>query len=177
MLFPPLNRLGYAVKMLSRYLIVAILVVGFVLLSLDVAIAEDSKLNFTYSELRNHDFSHQQLQAASFARADVRNSDFSGSDLSRSILTEGKFMNANLTGANLSEAFMDQVDMSGADLSNALLIEAIAPGTNFNGANITGADFSGALLDRYQTSELCKIASGTNLETGIDTRYSLNCKN
>lgn len=137
----------------------------------------DGKLNYTYSELPNTDFSHQNLQAASFARADVRGSNFTGSDLSRAILTEGKFMEANLTEANLTEAFMDQVNMEGANLTNALFVDAVAPATNFTDAIITGADFSGALLDRYQLSQLCKRAEGTNPLTGVATRYSLNCKN
>lgn len=154
-----------------------IVVMGWILLDVRPAIAADSKLNFTYSELPNHDFAGQELQAASFARADVRSSDFSHSDLSRAILTEGKFMNANLEAANLSEAFMDQVNMDGANLTNTLFVDAVAPGTNFANADITGADFSGALLDRYQLSQLCKRAAGTNPVTGIDTRYSLNCKN
>ena len=155
-----------------------VFVAGFFILGLmHPAIAQESKLNYTYSELPNSDFSHQSLQAASFARADVRSSDFTGSDLSRAILTEGKFIDANLTEANLTEAFMDQVNMSGANLTNAILTEAVAPGTNFTDADITGADFSDALLDRYQISELCKRASGTNSITGIETRYSLNCRN
>ncbi|OKH12688.1 hypothetical protein NIES208_15815 [[Limnothrix rosea] IAM M-220] len=156
----------------SLLLVMATLILGMSL----PAIAQDSKLNYTYSELPNKDFSGQQLRAASFARADVRSSNFHRSDLSRAILTEGNFMNTDLTEANLTEAFMDQVNMSGADLTNAIFTDAVAPGTNFTDAEITGADFSGALLDRYQLSQLCKRASGTNSITGIETRYSLNCK-
>lgn len=166
----------FAKKLLLGFLALVI-AVGWVVMDVRPAIAAESKLNFTYSELPNHDFANQELQSASFARADVRSSDFSGSDLSRAILTEGKFMNANLAGANLSEAFMDQVNMDGANLTNTLFIDAIAPGTNFANADITGADFSGALLDRYELSQLCKRAAGTNATTGVDTRYSLNCKN
>jgi uncharacterized protein YjbI with pentapeptide repeats len=162
-------------KFIRHIMVILLGAIALVCLIAPQAIA-DSKLNYTYSELPNHDFSHQSLQAASFARADVRGSNFTDSDLSRAILTEGKFMEADLSGANLSEAFMDQVNLEGANLTNTLLIDAVAPGTNFAGATIDGADFSGALLDRYQLSELCKRASGTNSITGIDTRYSLNCK-
>ncbi|MBV5260549.1 pentapeptide repeat-containing protein [Synechococcus moorigangaii CMS01] len=161
---------------LCRILLCFLMAIALITCLTPEAIAA-TKLNYTYSELPNHDFSHQNLQAASFARADVRGSDFTESDLSRAILTEGKFMDTDLSGANLSEAFMDQVNMEGANLTNTLLIDAVAPGTNFADAAIDGADFSGALLDRYQLSELCKRASGTNAITGTDTRYSLNCKN
>lgn len=167
-------QLQSILKKLSLQIILFFAVFTVVFGGVAPAIA-NSKLNYTYSELPNTDFSGQQLQAASFARADVRSSNFTGSDLSRAILTEGKFMQANLTNADLSEAFMDQVDMSGANLTNALLIDAVAPGTNFTDAIIEGTDFSGALLNRYQTSQLCKYASGTNEITGVETRYSLNC--
>ncbi len=163
-------------KFLIWLVIVTIAVVWIVLDARPAIAASASKLNFTYSELRNEDFSHQQLQGASFARADVRGTDFTGSDLSRAILTEGNFMDTNLTEANFSEAFMDQVNMEGANLTNALFIDAIAPGTNFSSAaTVTGADFSGALLDRFQIYELCKRADGVNAVTQISTRYSLNC--
>ncbi|AFY36730.1 pentapeptide repeat protein [[Leptolyngbya] sp. PCC 7376] len=167
----------HPLQQLARKLVVVFAILVLVLGLTFPAIAQDSKLNYTYSELPNSDFSHQQLQAASFARADVRSSDFSGSDLSRAILSEGKFMDTNLSGADLTEAFMDQVNLSGANLTNAIFTDAVAPGTNFTDANIAGADFSGALLDRYQLSQLCKRASGTNAITGIETRYSLNCEN
>lgn len=170
-----LPKLSTVLKGVLCWCLIVLMAIAWVLGDARSAIAA-SKMNYTYSELPNTDFSHQDLQAASFARADVRESNFTGSNLSRAILTEGNFMNTNLTAANLTEAFMDQVNMEGANLTNALLVDAVAPATNFTDALITGADFSGALLDRYQLSELCKRAEGTNPVTAIATRYSLNCK-
>jgi uncharacterized protein YjbI with pentapeptide repeats len=138
--------------------------------------AQDSKVNYTYSQLHDVDLSGKDLKNGVFAAADVRNSTFAGSDLSKTILTKAAFLNTNLSGVNLTDSLMDRVAFENCDLSNAVLQDIVATSTSFANTNITGADFSGAILDRYQTYLLCQRAEGTNPTTGIDTRDSLLCR-
>jgi uncharacterized protein YjbI with pentapeptide repeats len=62
------------------------------------------------------------------------------------------------------------------DLSDAILVDAILLRTTFEAVNIAGADFSDAMLDGVQVKQLCAIATGTNPQTGVDTRDSLGCR-
>jgi uncharacterized protein YjbI with pentapeptide repeats len=55
-------------------------------------------------------------------------------------------------------------------LTSAMLLR-----TSFRDAKVTGADFTDAVIDRTQTLQLCKTASGVNSVTGVDTRESLGC--
>ncbi len=71
---------------------------------------------------------------------------------------------------------METINLEGADLSDAILEGAMLSNAQFRLVkSIKGADFTDALVRKDVAASLCKIASGTNPTTGVDTRESLNC--
>lgn len=163
---------------LVRYFVVLMLAIACLIWAcpIPVALAQDSTVDYTLTDLSFRDFSGQQLTGTSFAAAEMREANFQGADLSRTILTKASFLRANLDSANLSGTFADRVIFDEANLTNVRFTDAILTSSSFREAAIAGADFSGAILDRYQIGQLCQYADGTNSITGIATRDSLGCR-
>lgn len=115
------------------------------------------------------------LRLSNFTGAEMRDSKLVGAKLNGAYLMKAVAANADFTDADLSDALMDRGVFVNANFTNAILARVVLTSSDLNGANITNADFSDALLDNTMQMKLCKIATGTNPTTGVNTRKSLNC--
>jgi uncharacterized protein YjbI with pentapeptide repeats len=156
-------------------LLIILLAILWLLWDAQPALAQEKTVNHTYGKLENADFSHQDLPRSVFAAAELSNATFEGANLRGSIFTKAVMVNANLANTDLTGALIDRVVLDHANLTNAILREATASLTHFFDANITGADFTDAIVDRYQASLMCKRATGINPLTGVSTKESLGC--
>lgn len=129
----------------------------------------------TKAEYINEDFSHSDLQGAIYTEADLRGSDFSGSDLRAAIFSRAIMPGVNFEGSDMQSAFLDYVVLRGSNFRGVIATNANFTRSDLGECDVTDADFTEAVIDRYQAINLCETASGTNKFTGVDTRESLGC--
>ena len=130
---------------------------------------------FSSEELRNKDFSGKTLQSVDFAKVDLEEADFSSADLRGAVFNASNLAKANLSGADFSYGFAYLTNFDGADLTDSIFQETILSFSTFRDTKIKGADFSLAVLEKWQVKQLCANAEGVNPKTGVDTRDSLGC--
>jgi len=106
---------------------------------------------FDGQDLRERDFSGQDLRGATFLRADLRQANFSGADLrgadfGKSQLESANFSGARAQGVSFAGAVGRKVNFQGAELEGAQFPKADLSGSDFGTAVLTLAQFGEATL-------------------------------
>ena len=140
------------------------------------AAASGNPLSEEGSSMAGRDLTGAQLATEEFAGVNLDGTNLSRSNLVGTVFSTSTLNGTIFHGANLTQTIMDQVRMIDVDLSDAILEDAMMLRTEFRRVNIEGADFTGAILNAFQTKQLCAIAQGTNSKTGVETRDSLGCR-
>lgn len=109
------------------------------------------------------DFSGMNLEGANLTDARLMKANFSGADLSDAILSSARLDRANFTGAVMIGTKCSYASMEGCDLTDAYMVDAdfscadmtdAEVNTNHTNPFILGADFHGAIWDRWDPNDL-----------------------
>jgi len=160
----------------ARSIALSLLCIGFICLAgVAVDVTPARAADYVKETLFGEDFSGKDLTDSNFTLATIRSSDFSRTNLSGVRLFRTKFKEVTLEGADLRYATLDSAVFLESNLNDALLEGAFAYNAQFRNTSVEGADFTDVFLREDTQAQLCEIASGTNSQTGRDTRDTLMC--
>ena len=122
------------------------------------------------------DFSNRDLRDATFVEVEARAMNFSKSDLRGSVFTRAILAKSDFSGSDCSNVLFDYALLRESNFENAVAVGANFVRADMGEMNIKNADFTDAIIDRYQAIDLCERAEGVNPYTKVDTKMSLGCE-